>query len=244
MSARPRISPLSGRESYDQTNVQFGGTLGGVLAKSAVVEATQSDTLYQLIFSRQYSRRAAIVPRVGTPTASPGGNLWQNNVNNNPPTATTATTNYTLAVPAGTDQIKYIRLNWQDTARERAAVIGRSTAPASRPKSPLRSPPWLTFPLTTIMDTPAARMAARPTSEVLGSNWTRCISMHKGCKSPLPTTSRWGWRGKSIPPRSRPETPVLDGRGELSRDGRSWELFTASSTLTAPVLPPSSSTCW
>ena len=48
MSARPQDSNYPGK-NYDQTNVQFGGTLGGVLAKSAVVKAAD-DTLYQLIF--------------------------------------------------------------------------------------------------------------------------------------------------------------------------------------------------
>ena len=189
----------------------YGSIVGGAY-RSAIVQA-DNDTLYQLVFSTSYSRSAKLVPRAGTPTAT--ANQIQNNVNNNPPTTSTITNNYTLAVPAGTDQIQYVRLNWVPTVRERANVAGTLDS-ASRPTK-------VRFDIPALADIPGYDDLGHPTSFYGGASYLYASVVldftyinASGLQIAFTHNLTGGMTGQKYPPAQQAKTGVVNGRGEYT----------------------------
>ena len=193
-----------------------------VLAKSAMVKA-DDDSLYQLIFATKYSRRAQLAPRADTDTAQPGHNRWLNNTNNQAPSSTTQTNNYTLDVPAGSDTIQYVRLNWQFQARERANVAG-TLDNANRPTK-------LRFDIPALQDIPPYNDLSHPDSPYGGSSYLYASIVldvvyinAKGLQIAFTHNLTQGSSGQQYPPAQQAKTPMLNGRGEYAGSA-TWDYY-------------------
>ena len=174
MTARDSDASYPGKAYGQSTNVQFGGTLGGVIARSAQVRA-DDDALYQLLFSRQYSRRAEVrAPRGNAdglarrqPVAKQRHQQPADSHDGNHPVHAFSTRQH--------GPMKYIRLNWQETIRERTAVVGTLDSAAK--------PTKMRFDIPALADIPAYNDLGHPSTPYGGSsylrpgwNWTACTS--------------------------------------------------------------------